>query len=373
MSPPRIVPLGEIGRFLRWWRQELMGLLPDRMTQSRAAAGRWLVLASGKDGPRLIEERGAKSRELTSAADPVRREQEIADALAQIAMTGRRPHIGVRLAHDACFSRELNVPAAARGDLVRILALDLERSTPFKAADVLTAHQVLDRSPADGRLAVRQLIVKRTHIAEAQRPLLDAGLSPERVDCWEADGRRAESVDFLARPALSARPQSSASRLLMVSALLLSLAAAHFGIERREAAVAALEAEAATLRGRLAALDRTRMKTEATHGAAAELAALARSEASRALVVDALTRLLPDSDFLTSLRIEGDAIEMQGFSASAAALVPLIERSEVFSQAVLTAPVTFEARLGKERFALKAAIRPNVERGPTTSGKAGAG
>jgi hypothetical protein len=43
---------------------------------------------------------------------------------------------------------------------------------------------------------------------------------------------------------------------------------------------------------------------------------------------------------------------MAGFSAAATELVGLIEKSPVFSQASLDAPITFDAVNGRERFSL---------------------
>lgn len=364
---------GPAGRFLDWWSGELAGLLPGRRARSRATRGRWIVLAQGGDGPRLIEENGRRARSLVDAGDASGRESAVAAALDGIAGRERRPPIAVRLPLSACYARTLNLPAAARADLGRILALDLERSTPFKAGDVLVAHHVLDAPPAPGRIAVRQLVVKRAQIAEAMRPLERAGLAPDRVDCWDETGERALPVDFLAAPEPATAPARTAPRLLALAAVALALVAALGHASRQEDALAALEAERARARGELAALQAGERHRDAAASDLAELAALARAEVSRALVVDALTALLPDSDHLTGLRIEGSEIEVQGFSASAAALVPLIERSEMFSGAVLTAPVTFDARVGKERFALKATIRARIEQRATLPLERGAG
>ena len=352
MSQPRLTSRGRVSRFVDWWSGELAGLLPGRPTGARARRGRWLVLAQGSQGPRLIEENGRSARDVAVATDQGERETEIAATLDSVARQKRRPYIAVRLPYHACYARTLTLPAAARTDLARILTLDLERSTPFKAGDVLAAHHVLDGASSPGRIAVRQLVVKRTHLAEAMRPLERAGLAPERVECWDEAGERALPIDFLAAPDDARSPPRTLPRLLALTATALSLAAALLYASRQEEALAMLEAETARARSQLAALDASQRSRDSAESELAELAALARGEVSRALVIDALTGLLPDSDHLTGLRIEGSEIEMQGFSTSAAALVPLIERSELFSAAVLTAPVTFEERVGQERLAL---------------------
>jgi general secretion pathway protein L len=48
---------------------------------------------------------------------------------------------------------------------------------------------------------------------------------------------------------------------------------------------------------------------------------------------------------------------MIGFSSAAASLVGLVDRSKLFTDASLTAPVTLDSIEGRERFSLQAKLR----------------
>jgi general secretion pathway protein L len=52
---------------------------------------------------------------------------------------------------------------------------------------------------------------------------------------------------------------------------------------------------------------------------------------------------------------------MAGFSATATELVGLFERSPLFTQANLNAPITFDAATGRERFSLVVRVRTNPQ------------
>src|SRR5262245_47580113 len=127
------------GMFWRWWTGELKALLPRAGGNGRGRAARRLVIAV--DGPRrtLLLEKGAHIEPLGAADD--------ADAgLASLADLARsRPGlpVGLRFGGMDCFSRMIQLPAQAEGDFARILDLDMERTTPLRTADVLTAFYVV--------------------------------------------------------------------------------------------------------------------------------------------------------------------------------------------------------------------------------------
>src|SRR5262249_31364849 len=80
-------------------------------------------------------------------------------------------------------------------------------------------------------------------------------------------------------------------------------------------------------------------------------------------VWDEATRLLPSHSWLSELRLQ-DAphdksrqVTMAGFSAAASSLVGLLDRSPLFVDASLTAPIALDPVEQRERFALQAQLR----------------
>ena len=346
-------------RFVSWWVGELSGLVPALPLRSAQTE---IVMSGEGDRLRVTEERGGREvREL--AAGPV----DIERALAQIAVkrSGRgRPSIVLRLPRAAVFSRSVALPVSAAADAARILALDLEQATPFRRRDVMIAHRIMPSSiPAGkaGRVTAEQFVVKRSTVEAASVVLQRAGLEPDRIDIEKSDGVGAggngAGVDFLAaeRP-VTVPSGGGAVWWLALSAAVLAAAAVGIGVTRLDAAVEEIEARTATARVRYTRAEDARRRSDDANGRVAAIAGLKAREASRARVIEALTRLLPDTDYLTSLRIEGSVIEFAGYSASTATLVPLIERSGAFRKATPTAPATFDERAGRERFVIRAEI-----------------
>ena len=78
---------------------------------------------------------------------------------------------------------------------------------------------------------------------------------------------------------------------------------------------------------------------------------------SKLSVIEELTLLLPDSAWVTDLKIDGATVDISGFAKAAATLVPLLERSTMFVNATPTAPLTFDPREDKDRFSIRVQIR----------------
>jgi general secretion pathway protein L len=79
---------------------------------------------------------------------------------------------------------------------------------------------------------------------------------------------------------------------------------------------------------------------------------------SAVMVLEALSKTLPDDAHLTELRIEGGKVQIAGLAADAPALIRLIEQSRQFTQATFFAP-TVRGPSGGESFHIEAHIDPS--------------
>jgi general secretion pathway protein L len=66
------------------------------------------------------------------------------------------------------------------------------------------------------------------------------------------------------------------------------------------------------------------------------------------------TRRLPDDTWVTRFAYRPGELELAGYSASAASVPRLLAESGLVTGAELTAPVSFDARTGGERFVVRA-------------------
>lgn len=78
-------------------------------------------------------------------------------------------------------------------------------------------------------------------------------------------------------------------------------------------------------------------------------------------ILDELSRIVPNSAYVSNLRYRENTVELQGSADNASSLIPLLERSPVFENVAFNAPST-RGRDGKETFSIKADIeKPKPE------------
>ncbi|WP_316161783.1 PilN domain-containing protein [Bradyrhizobium sp. SZCCHNRI20481] len=74
------------------------------------------------------------------------------------------------------------------------------------------------------------------------------------------------------------------------------------------------------------------------------------------IVLDTLSKILPDGTYVVEMHIENDRLQISGLTQDAPALIGLIEQSPQFSRATFYAPTTRTAGEAGERFHIEARI-----------------
>ncbi len=350
-----------------WWTRELSSLVPGKVKDS------W---REDKPDAVVVVENGRiqlSSARWSGPGTPTAGSEDAGDAcwnrIAQLAKSRRPAQVHVLVPYAACLVRNLDVPAAARTNAASILALDLERAMPFDLADVYTAHVIDPIKPSPGMVRLSQLIVKRDKVDPIVARIVAAGAKVTRIGCLSPDGTRPLDLNFLANLSAGISGQRSAStplRTLSVMTAALALSAIWISVDRHETAVADLDGQLAAARSRIASVDQTRTQASTRM---ADVTAISQVKASRidtVRVVEELTRILPDSAWLTELSIKDGAVDLSGFAKQAAALVPVLEQSSLFADVALTAPVTLDATRNQERFSFRLRLRETRPAEPDT-------
>ena len=270
----------------------------------------------------------------------------------------RGSHISILMRPDHFLFRDIDFPKAATDFLDGMIRAQIDRLTPWPAGEVVFGITPPEQI-ANERIALMVAATSKQEI----RPLLSlaagvgaatvAGLlevhgtahtsGPIGIFEQQLTGTTASAVDL---PRLLRRTLFGT---LLAAAMSLAVAAYLGSIFDSQ-----LQDLEHTIAQRRAAL-----RTNQT-GGSAEMLLAKRKQTSPAsvMVLEAISRVLPDSTYVTELRVEGDKVQVVGLTQDAPSLIKLMEQSPQFTSATFFAPTTRGQNESGERFHIEAHITP---------------
>lgn len=338
---------------LTWWLGELIGMVPTRLKQKLTFARGQMILAQEDSGYAVLHCTGTTERPLGRlAADaplsPASLTAAIGDArLARRALGGKLP-LALRLPSNQALATRLTLPTAVKADLPQILRFEMDRRTPFSAEDAFFSYDILPGSPA-GKLHVVMTVMAKAAIAEIMTRLAPLGVAVRQVTVAGASGLPV-SGNLLPSEGTGNRRLRLIVRYGAAVLALLAAGGLYSIWQESEDTVAALRRDMADLRKTIEQVEANRSEIERLRAASAFLSKSRRSSPTVTHLLADLTRVLPDDTWLTQLGLQGDKLQIAGYSAAAAGLIEKVMQSPAFHAAQFRSAVTQDAAVGRERF-----------------------
>ncbi|SEH48192.1 PilN domain-containing protein [Magnetospirillum fulvum] len=312
MERPRLTgrdlrPLLDIAiRGTDWWLEEMRGMLPRRWREAGAPHGR--LIARREDE---IYRFGRYEDGVWNPVEPV--------AAAPVV---------VCLPATAGLSRPVRLPPLPPSDLRRMIALDIDRLTPFEADQVLIDTRILSRDGGGQVVAVG--VVRREDAETALDHARKSGLCPTGLALEDEDG--VPRFDFLA--AMPKPPvRWSPARLWGLAA---ALAAINLTVSTLSDVAALEEVRQTAEMRRPLALSAAKLRDTVTAESARRAALQQRRQRSDPLpLLDSLSATLPDTVWVQRLEWDGSTLRLDGWSRDLddSALLALVEADPLLANA----------------------------------------
>jgi general secretion pathway protein L len=322
----------------------------------RVRRSRPILLSEGQDGlltARMIP--GKKGPALSDASFRLDGGRPNPPLSADWVAAFRGSRVEAQLPSDGVMACRLDFPGQAGDFLDGMIRAQVDRLTPWSVHDAVFGWS----PPAAAANERIELIFAATSKLKVQ-PLL------QFVQAMDA-----ASVAIYAAAAVGADPPV---RIKLLDRLLQSAIGSKLSIPRLLRAVllgAGIAAAASLL---IAAYLENSMQSEQSelqrqislrraalrldsNGTVSSLGLLAKRKQttpSSIMVLEAISRALPDTTYVTELRIEDDKVQVVGMTQDAPSLIRLMEQSPQFTRATFFAPTTHAANEPGERFHIEA-------------------
>jgi len=340
---------------MQWWGEELRSAMPAQLRARLQYARRHLLMQLGNgqialaiDDAGTIQSLGSFSTE----KDLQLQQQRIRELLLEHELT--EVSRDLLLPETEVLHTEVVMPLAAEANLGQALAYEMDRHTPFKAAEVFYSWRVLERDREAGQLRFALFVTPREPVEGSVEQLGRLGLAPSGVDVTINDQPLGTNLLPETMRYRIVNQRARMNGLLGTAALVLLVIVMLQSLWLREYQVEALGGAIEEVRAEAMAVQQIRQQIDDASDAAGFLQGRKIHNGYKVEVLAELTRILPQDTFLDRVSLHAETTQMQGKSDNAQRLIELINASPFFENASFRGPTRLDNRTGKEIFDLSA-------------------
>jgi len=273
---------------------------------------------------------------------------------------------------DKVVMRRITVPGQARKFLSGVIRNQIERLSPWPVNGVVYGFSAEANAEDAAVVEVRILMAARTDVDAARRDLAALGLPVDRIVARGPDAKAAgetpDSVILWSRLAdTSSDTTGSLGRTIgigIAASVVVSLLLSAWAL----ASSASIQNESEDVAAQAKVLQRQVQTGRSASGMAsmppAERAWLLKETSiSSVILIEALSRALPESAYVNEIRLDKESLRITGLADDAPALLAPLERSEHLTDVHFFAP-TARGPDGKLfRFSVEARVEPRIKIG----------
>jgi general secretion pathway protein L len=271
----------------------------------------------------------------------------------------RRSRVHVVLDPSHFLFRTLQLPRAAAPFVEGVVRAQIDRLTPWTASEAVFGWS----APAElggNEIGVTVAATARSEIAPIGEALVAGRVQSIEMSTFAEEDR---SVEI---PILWGQTGSESEVRRIRPGMVLGLGAASLAFVGSLVAWiligGAYDGRLADLEGQISERHARLMSPQdsAADRALQALKKRKRAAPSPVMILEALSKTLPDDTHLTELRIESGKVQIVGLGADASQVIRLIEQHPQFARAVFVAP-TVKGPGGEDSFHIEAQLQPSFE------------
>ena len=268
--------------------------------------------------------------------------------------------LDIHISDSEVLTRCVSLPASTEENLYEVIQYEMDRYTPFSKEDVYCDYRIEDRIKEKELIKVLLIVIRKVVLNPVVDAIEDSGIHLKAIDVIDSQNpdRSLHNVKLLRSYVdIGKKTKKSSIKWLAASAAGLLLLTGLTPLVINYMHISKLSSELAGLEKTVQKVKQLQAEHIKMQNQVGYLVNIKEKNPSIIELLNLLTQAIPDHTYVQRLSLEGGLLSIQGLSASASELIPVIDKSGMFDDIRFAAPVTQSGADGLERYSITAQIK----------------
>lgn len=267
--------------------------------------------------------------------------------------------LDIHIDESEVLKKQVSLPASTEENLYEVIQYEMDRYTPFNKDDVYFDYRVEDRIKDKELIKVLLIVIRKEVLNPVVHAIENSSLHLQRINIINAQNPTAslQNVKLLRSHNDLGGTQKSSIKWLAAAALGLLLVTGLTPLVINYMHISKLKSELQELEETVNEVKNLQSEYIKMQNQVGYLVDIKDKNPSIIELLNLLTVSIPDHTYVRRLSLEGGLLSIQGTSASAAGLIPIIDNSGMFDDIRFAAPVTQSRADGLEQYSITAQIK----------------
>lgn len=267
--------------------------------------------------------------------------------------------LDIHISESEVLTRRVSLPASTEENLYEVIQYEMDRYTPFSKEDVYCDYRIEDRIKEKELIKVLLIVIRKVVLNPVVDAIEDSGIHLQAIDVIDSQNpdRSLHNVKLLRSYVDFGKNKKASIKWLAAAAAGLLLLTGLTPLVINYTHISKLSSELAGLEKTVQKVKQLQTEYTKMQDQVGYLVNIKEKNPSIIELLNLLTQAIPDHTYIQRLSLEGGLLSIQGLSASASELIPIIDKSGMFDDIRFAAPVTQSGADGLERYSITAQIK----------------
>ena len=343
-----------INDFFTWWGEGLMLLLPGNQSNKLGRSKESLLLKITQNGFQVLNH---SEEMLLNEEQSISNSYEILTDLFN--RDASKVGLDIQIRNSEVLTRQISLPANTEENLYEVIQYEMDRYTPFTKDDVYFDYRVEERIKDKQLIKVLLIVVRKEILDPVVSAIENSDVHLTNIDIIDEDdaANNFHDVNLLRSRRDINKNKNSSIKWLAAAAVGLLILTSITPLIINYIHIKKLSSELADLEPTVGKVKQLQNEYTKMQDQVGYLVKIKEDNPSIIEMLNLLTQVMPDHTYVQRLGLEGGLISIQGLSASASELIPLIDQTGMFDDIRFAAPVTQSGGDGLERYSITAQIK----------------